>query len=364
MFETIIQNGSFSTPTPNMTLDELLDSFGYEEWKTKTTSIALPILNVFGLVFCSISVFIFFQKKFQEPIFFYYRLLCLVYCISCLHNIPMGVLFSPRYFPHMNTYASTVYQIYYAAIGNLLFHYQEVLQIVILLTRMKILSKFLDKYLTLSPKFMALIFFLACFVINITACFSSKIITLGEYVYVDSKGMEQRGQLFDFDNSDVLKSKIGSLIFGFIYFVFNLVCTLIVGIVLNVVSFVQYKMHLKKMGRLKARLNFSIENTSQERQQIKLNPKERKDRKIEKNMLYMSLTLCSISIISRLIFSIGSIYLLYYYNTYSSNLVVRIACYFIYSIVPTVAIFVFYSFNSIFSREFYRLIFRKEKLNL
>ena len=350
---------NISSPMPNMTLYELLDSFGFDAWKTITEQIALPILNLFGLILCSISTFIFFQmRKFQDPIFVYYRILCLLYCFSCLENIPMGVLFSARYFPHMNTYASTVYQIVYAFIGNLIFHYQELLQIAILLTRMAIFDTFLEtKFKPYSPKLVSLLLFIVSFVINLSAAFSSTIVVLGEYVYYDAKtNVKQRGIIYDFVNSEFVDSKLGSLVLGFTYFILNVTCTLFVGIVLNIVSFVQYKLYLRKR-----RLELMRRNPNR----LNLTPaeehREKMDRTVERNMLYMIITLVSMSIFSRCIFILGSIYFLYFANTYANNLVVRVACYFVYSIVPTVSFFIFYLFNRIFRDEFHSLIWSRIK---
>ncbi len=159
-----------------MSLNELLDSFGFASWKTITASIILPILNLVGFIFCAQSTFIFFQRKFKDPIFVYYRILFMVYCLSCLHNFPEGVLFSPRYFPDMNTYASTVYQIYYAFMGNLLFHFQECLQISVLLMRMSIFSKILEKHFKpLSPMYVSLTLFVVCLLINIENCSTRRV---------------------------------------------------------------------------------------------------------------------------------------------------------------------------------------------
>ncbi len=123
---------------PHESLDSLLDSLGFDEWKTVTVSIVLPIINVLGIVFCSLSAFIFFRRVFIDPIFVYYRLLCILYVVHLLLNIPVCIIFSPRYLPDMKTYLSTMYQIFHAILVHFLQHFEGTLQMAILLTRMKL----------------------------------------------------------------------------------------------------------------------------------------------------------------------------------------------------------------------------------
>ena len=91
----VIKSSDNSTATL-MSLDELSTALGYYPYKEILATFVLPAINVLGLAFCSLSLFIFNKKKFVHPSFFYYRLLCLVYIIQQVHNIPRGILFSPR----------------------------------------------------------------------------------------------------------------------------------------------------------------------------------------------------------------------------------------------------------------------------
>ncbi len=86
---------AFNSPP---TLDELLDSLGFSQCLTVCHSIVLPCIGFVGLIFFSVSAYIFFQRKFLEPIFFYYRLLCITFIVHLLFSIPEGLVFSPRYF--------------------------------------------------------------------------------------------------------------------------------------------------------------------------------------------------------------------------------------------------------------------------
>jgi hypothetical protein len=81
------------------------------------------------------------------------------------------------------------------------------------------------------------------------------------------------------------------------------------------------------------------------REMLQENQREKVERKIEKNMLFMALTLCSISILSRFIFMSIYIYV-FIFNTFSNSILIGVISYFNYTIGPTVSLFVFYSFNN------------------
>jgi len=125
-------------------LDQLLDSLGFSQWLMVSNSIVLPCIGFVGLIFCSVSAYIFFQRKFVDPVFFYYRLLCITYIIHLVLSIPEGIFFATMYL----SYYSSIYTIIYAPSTIFLFHFEDLLQMGILLTRMKIFSPFVNKHFT------------------------------------------------------------------------------------------------------------------------------------------------------------------------------------------------------------------------
>ena len=188
-----MNNNSFPQ-TKEMSLDELLDSLGFVTWKTVTTCLILPMVNIVGTIFCSLSAWIFFKKTFIDSSFFYYRLLTLVYIVSLLHNIPFGILFSPRFFTRKytpNTYAVAIYQIYFEFVSNILFHSGDVLQVDILLTRMKSVSPLVRISFTASPQIISLASFLLCVLIDFPFGFSFKVASCGIYYYYDYESGEK-----------------------------------------------------------------------------------------------------------------------------------------------------------------------------
>jgi hypothetical protein len=91
---------------------------------------------------------------------------------------------------------------------------------------------------------------------------------------------------------------------------------------------------------------------------LSLCEKDKNARDAEKNMLYMVLSLCSISIVTRLVIICSIPYFLFYYS-FSGSLTLMVVFITIYTLVPTVSIFIFYSFNKIYREEFNRILFSR-----
>jgi len=87
------------------------------------------------------------------------------------------------------------------------------------------------------------------------------------------------------------------------------------------------------------------------RQHHVLTPKEIKERKAEKIMFYMALTLCTISLISRVLLMIVLVYFLMF-NTFYNSLITFSMANSIQILVPVSGFFVFYFFNKRFRQEF------------
>jgi hypothetical protein len=61
-----------ANPYPKDTsLDELLDKLGFDKWKTITSFFILSIVNLLGLVFCSLNLWI-FSRNFVSNVFPYF----------------------------------------------------------------------------------------------------------------------------------------------------------------------------------------------------------------------------------------------------------------------------------------------------
>jgi len=159
------------------------------------------------------------------------------------------------------------------------------------------------------------------------------------------------------DSSDFSLSPFGRVFLGFSSFFLNRFLSLCVGIFLNIISIYQYKSYLKRKQSETERLEMSSVNNrlviSRELEQ--LDWRERNERNKKKNMLYMALTLCSISIFSGLAHVLGYVYF-FFFRTFEGIITVAVVYFFINAFVPTVSIFIFYLFNKMFRFELKKTI--------
>jgi len=352
--------------TTEISLERLLDSLGFKSWLTIITTFVLPVINFLGLIFCLASAWVFFQRKFKDQIFFYYRLLTLVYIAHLIHNILFGILYSPRYFSYLDSYWIAVFDIYYDLMSYVLFHYGDVIQICILLTRMKKFNQFIKKYFTLSPKIISLLLVFVCLIIDFSIPFTFKIVSLGDYVYSDLNGAKKRGLFYFPTTSEFAKSFIGQVIILITFFAMSHFVCLIVGVTLIVISFIQYRQYLekKKAEEIELRIKyFEVQDSTRIEiiRPYKFSQRRLNERQSEKKMLYMILVMCSMSILLRSIYIICFVYFVCYYDSFRL-LVFGLISATIYTFTPTVAIFIFHSFNRSFRLEFKKIIsFEKQR---
>ena len=339
---------------PNTTLNELLVKFGISSRLTITNTFVLPSINIIGIIFCSISARIFFKEQFRDQIFFYYRVLSIVYICGLLINMPSEILFSPLYFADFDAYSIAIFQIYYITISNFLFHYASVLEICMLLTRIKIFSPFVRKNFSASPKALSIIFFIVCFTIDYPLKFSAKPEIIGEYYFIDKNGLKKSSVLYCIRDSKMSPTKL--LLFVFAYITSN-IFTLITSITLNIVSLKQYKAHLRRRKNEKISLVTKTSNKTNLINYITL--REKHTRNMENNInniSYMTITLCSISILFRFINTFCFVYF-YFFHTVGMSSSILTTKYIIYTFVPTSSIFVFIVFNKLFRSELKKIFF-------
>jgi len=332
-------------------LNVLMAQLGFQTWQATIMTFMLPPINLIGAVLCSFSLWIFFRPSFSDPIYFYYKLLCFVDFLNSLHNISYGVTIWPLYFPGLNSYVTSVYKIYHSFIALLFFHFEDVLQMAILLHKMKFFSPFVRKHFSKSPRFISLSLFLTCIFINLPFIFGFEVVSFGDYSYLDSNGVKRTCSFYYIISSKFSRTFFGKILLGLSLFLLNFFLCLIIGIILNISSYIVYKSHVRKRQREVEELQMSsIHNRpTTNRELLQVNERKKwESRKI--NMLFMALTQCSISILSRFVLMITFIYV-FVFNTFSNSILIQVINYFNFTLGPFVSIFVFYLFNNTFRDE-------------
>jgi len=348
---------NFTIPNEATTYEELLDSLGFDLVKTILGTFILPFISVLGTLLCLLSYWIFSQRRFVDPIFYFYKLLCIVYVIHLLHNIPYGIVFAPRYFPQMNTYMSSSFQIYYNVFANFLYHYEDTLQMGILMFRIKIFSPFVKRYFSASPQRISLAFFFACILIDLPIAFSFKITSFGVYSYTDSSGcLHGNNTFYYFTSSDFSTSLLGQIVFGVTSFFLNLFLTLVIGLTLNVTAYYQYKSFLVHSKRMFDEYWISLVTPSDLLLEVLPRPMSQKkinDRHAESNMFRMALIQCTISIFMRSFLMFTYVYYTFFYS-FSQSLYLLIGNDLLCALENSLSICIFYSFNKMFRQELKR----------
>jgi hypothetical protein len=135
-----------------------------------------------------------------------------------------------------------MFVIYYHLLAGLLFHFEDTLQMAILLTRMKIFNSFVRKNVTQKPQLIASSLFLTCLFIDSPVAFALKI---SSYHYYTDNKQENVNTFYIMTSSDFSSTPYGQLLLAFTSFFLNLLLTLVVGVILNIVSVCQYKLYLR-----------------------------------------------------------------------------------------------------------------------
>ncbi len=215
---------------------------------------------------------------------------------------------------------------------------------------MKIFSPFVKKHFAAKPHFICLTLFLACFCIILPIVFSFKIEPLGEYTYFDA-AFYNKTTFYFLNPSDFSLTLFGQILLGFTQFFLNTILPLVVGVTLNIVSVHQQKSYLRHRHERDLENNgityhaLNVEVVVFATLVIplpiksELTPKEKRDRKVEKRMFYMALTLCTIAIVSRGLLMIKYSYFFFFFNdtSFQISLALCLVFYSVFTLLPTIA---------------------------
>jgi uncharacterized protein YneF (UPF0154 family) len=351
----MINLNSTTDKNSSLSLDQLLLSFGFTELEMITASFILLPICFMGACFCSLSAWIFYRPKFRQTSFFYYRVLCLVSVLHLLHGIPYGLFFSPRYLPSLDMYWTCVFRIYYNFISPLLFHFEDTLQMAILLDRMAIFNKFVKKHFKASPQIISASFFVTCLLIDLPFAFSLKVAPIGTFSFLVGETVQSNVTFYVGVSSDFASSPFGRILVGITTVILNLTLTQNIGMALNFISVRQYRAYLSNRRPLER------QDTSS--QSVKVSKKQRSEQKAERNLFVMALTLSSISTGSRFIFACCYVNYFFFFSL-ATEFAVTLILYIGYTLGPTASILVFYSYNKIFRQEVKATILRRRATSI
>ena len=139
-------NSNSSIVSQPLPIDVLLSYAGFLPFESITYVFVIPLVGFLGALLCLLSMLIFFRasspgKEFNnEPVYVYFKVIAIIYLAHLLALIPHGFCFtaSAIYLPHIDVETCILFQLVYVPISNLFFHYTGVLELIIVLDRMKV----------------------------------------------------------------------------------------------------------------------------------------------------------------------------------------------------------------------------------
>jgi len=193
-------------------LDDLLFSFGYWPISVQTYGIIIPIVALIGCILCTLSLGIFFKKKFSASIYWYFRVITTTNIIQLAFAILYGICFTPKYIPSMDSYACALVQCAYLPFLAFTSHFVSILEIAVLLERIKIMNPFVKKHFTISPKKMILATFFPC--ASLISAYTLLYVPYfgGDFYYFDSNGIQRVNSFWFVSTSTLVQSEIGSIL--------------------------------------------------------------------------------------------------------------------------------------------------------
>ena len=326
----------------NYTLDELLELNGLAPFNTITFQFIIPTLGLIGLALSCVNACIYFGPDFAQPMFVYYKVLVIVFMVNLGSCVPYGFCYSPKYLPAQDSYSCAIVQTVYIVFTDFLFHYAGAIEIAIILDRMANFSRLVKKYFVIKPRNVCLILFVTCLAIDSVYAFAYRPESGGEYHYLDSHGELKYATFYFVGVSSFAKSTVGTCL-TMLNYVLRDLCTLVIGIVLNIASVVHlnrfYRQRIKLFGA--ARLN--AQNSRSKNASGKL---------AERNNLCTAIILCAISLVTRTTSMLVNFYQLIYSKAVTLGTVYDL----ILVSMQVAPFFVFYSFNKNFRNNFRKLM--------
>jgi len=336
-------------------LDDLLFIFGFTPINIYIYEIVIPIIAFIGFILCTLSLWIFFKKKFSASIYWYFRVLTLANSIHLAMAMPYGICFTPKYFPNMDTYSCVIVQWVYIPLVAFTSHLVSILEIAILLERIKIMNPFVKKNFSISPKKMILITFFSCATLIPIYALTYVPYDGGDYFYFDSNGIKRVNSFWFMSSSTLVQSKYGSILVIAVLFIKDIL-TLITTIILNTVSLFELKIFFKKKSLLTGRQNAIGPIPVQANGDSIRNSDVQNENKnsVKKNHIKLMLFMCLISIVERNIVVLSTVY--YLFSTDYIAVILGSFLDLVFVVGPSISFFVFYHFNRDFKIEFFKVL--------
>ena len=310
------------------------------------------IITTIGSILNIFCVIIYFKKEFNLPMFFYFKVLSICNLIQNLTGIPYCICSSYRIIIEEMERTCATYVTAFIAFGSLLTYYESVLEIAILLDRLKTFNKTVKKYLKLTPQKFSLILFVICLLINI---FYMLVYTPEEFVWYNYKadGTLEKKNVWLPLPSNFASSNIGR-IFTIITYIVREFFTIIFTLGLSLFLLNYMRTYFKNKSKMSKMPVLTAPNQINNVQSDSIQQKSFKNmNKAEEKFILSIILQCSLTILTRSTFFTCCVMALFN-NEAFTQIWCAIADFNIL-FTSAVSFFIYFFFNKLFKIEFLRL---------
>jgi hypothetical protein len=314
----------------------------------------ITIVSAIASILSFFSVIVYFKKEFNSPMFFYFKITSICCLIQNIFSIPYGLCNAPRNQREDILKLCAHYAPVYIAIGSLLTYYQSVLEIAIILDRLRTFNNTIKKYLTLTPQKFSLILFVICFLIDLFYMFVFVPQEFVWYNYKEDGTLERKSAWFTVA-STFATSSIGRILIILTYVIREFVTIIFtVGFSLFLLNYMRnYFKNKAKMAR-KPAVTATVSNVSSAVQPSKAQQSSAKQMSnAEEKFLQLVIVQCTLTILTRTNFFTCALMSLFNFNELT-----QLWCATVDLNLPFLGVasfFVYFFFNKLFKKEFLKL---------
>jgi hypothetical protein len=329
----------------NLTFEEYLNLIGDYETIDVLYYYLISTLCMIGSILNLICIWIFFQKDFKQSLFTYYRILSINSFLHEFIGFWFSLCYSNRYIPFNYQYLCVNYQFVFVPLHMFFHFYSGLIEIAILLDRIKIFVEKIKNCVQVGAKKIMLILFFISALLAVPGIFINEPKLNIWYSYEYNQTVLKEYKMYNLGPNESTLNSNSLILIGLCAFISNLTI-LILTVVLSSALVHLIRKHFKKMIE-NAR---NIQTTSSQTQSNSARQKEKLNRKAS----LMAIVLNLIMIVSRVSIVIGLISFNINVN-FTSKFLLALGDLFIFIDSGSLLI-VCLCFNKIFKSHFFQFI--------
>jgi hypothetical protein len=311
------------------------------------------IISIIGSILNIFCVVVYFKKEFGSSMFFYFRVLSVCYLIQNLAGIPYSLCNAPRYISEENRKLCAEYLTANIIFGSLLTYYESVLEIAIVLDRLKTFNNTINKHLRLTPQKFSIILFIICFIVDLFYMFVFTPKEFSWYNHRENGTLEKRTVWFVV-TSDFALSNISRIFIILTYFVREFV-TILFSVLFSIFLLMYMRTYFKNKAKIvkKSKSKSTLPNVSSTVKSSSARNSTKQLSNSEEKFILMVIFQCSLTILTR-----TNLFTCCLLALFSYDALTQIWCAvadFNILFTASVSFFINFFFNKLFKKEFMKL---------